>query len=76
MTDREKELQEVLQRIAEWTRAYPPTVFPEVTAADYKKAHKYLKLAGLSVDRISADALRHGLQGIRRIAEGALNVST
>jgi hypothetical protein len=65
-------LEEALGRILQWSRAYPESVFPKVTALDYGKAHTVLKTVGLTVDRLSADAMRHALRGVGRIAEGAL----
>ena len=72
LTQRIEDLEEALGRILQWSKAYPTSVFPEVIALDYARAQAVLKTIGLSVDRISADALRHGLHGVGRIAEGAL----
>ena len=37
-----------------------------------KKARKILKVAGMTLDAISADAMRHVLSGIKDIVEQAL----
>lgn len=75
-TDREDRLEEALYRIQQWADAYPTTVFP-VPDDDYmQRAHEVLKAHGMTVDRISADAMRHVLHGIGRIARAALKETT
>jgi len=60
---------EALERIQRWARAYPLTAFPK---PDLKKANKALKAVGMTLDAISADAMRHVLNGIIEIVETAL----
>jgi len=62
-------MEEALERIQTWARAYPLDIFPK---PDLKKAHKILKAAGLTLDAISADAMRHVLDGIKDIVQNAL----
>lgn len=62
-------LKDLFERIQTWANAYPLTVFPK---PDLKKAHKVLKAAGMTLDAISADAMRHVLEGIKDIVEQAL----
>lgn len=59
-----EEIEEVLKGIETWANAYPVTVFIEPTKEDFKKAHEVLKANGLTIDGISASAMRHVLNGI------------
>jgi hypothetical protein len=59
-------LDECLQEITQWCNAYPLTVFPE---PDLKKAHELLKAGGITLDAVSASAMRHGLEGVAKIIE-------
>ena len=60
---------DALVKIQTWARAYPLDVFLK---PDLKKAHKVLKAAGLTLDAISADAMRHVISGVSDIVEQAL----
>ena len=71
-TAREERLQEALERIAQWADAYPTDIFPEVDDGHMQRAHELLTAHGMTVDRISADAMRHALRGVGRIARAAL----
>lgn len=62
-------LEEALQRIVQWSEAYPLVVFPE---PDWKKAADLLRAGGLSLDSISATAMRHVVEGVGGIAREAL----
>jgi len=53
---RNDQLEEALHRIRSWCEAYPLDVFPKPDLAASRKA---LEDAGLSLDRISSDAMRH-----------------
>jgi hypothetical protein len=72
VTDREELLIEALERIAQWADAYPLSVFPAPDDDYMKRAHEVLKAHGMTIDRISADAMRHVLYGVGRIARAAL----
>ena len=61
--------EEALRKIDNWAKAYPLEVFPE---PDFKKVHKVLKAAGLSLDDVSASNMRHVIKGVKGIAEQAL----
>jgi hypothetical protein len=52
---------EKIEKIKDWSKAYPLDVFPE---PDFKKAHKILKENGMTLDAISASNMRHVLNGI------------
>jgi hypothetical protein len=54
--DARREAQPLLDRIREWSKAYPLDVFPE---PDMKKAAKALKAVGLTLDAVSASNMRH-----------------
>jgi hypothetical protein len=58
-----------LEMIERWADAYPLTVFPE---PDLVKARKLLEAGGMTLDSISADAMRHVIKGVGNIARGAL----
>jgi hypothetical protein len=62
-------LTEAHERIVEWSRAYPLTVFPE---PDLKKARELLEAGGMTLDAISADAMRHVIEQVAKIARAAL----
>ena len=58
------ELENTLQQIKSWCRAYPVKIFPE---PDFKKAAKVLKENDMTIDSISASNMRHILEGIQKI---------
>lgn len=58
-----------LERIVQWSEAYPLDVFPE---PDLKKAREVLSAAGLSLDQISASNMRHVITRVAEIARTAL----
>lgn len=64
-----KRLREALERIQTWAKAYLLKAFPK---PDLKKAHEILKAAGMTLDAISADNMRHVLDGVKDIVEQAL----
>jgi hypothetical protein len=62
-------LTHALTEIERWSRAYPLTVFPE---PDLKRAAELLKAGGISLDAISASAIRRVIEGVGEIARRAL----
>jgi len=58
-----------LQEIEQWAQAYPLSIFPK---PDLKRAHELLQAGGITLDAISADAMRHVVEGIADIARRAL----
>jgi len=60
---------DALTRIDIRAKAYPLDNYPK---PDLKKAAKVLKEAGMTLDAISADAIRHVLGGIKNIVTEAL----
>jgi TolA-binding protein len=59
-------LQERLDQIRTWCDAYPLDIFPE---PDLKEARRLLEAGGMTLDAVSAQAMRHVLNGIRIIIE-------
>jgi len=62
-------LREALERIEQWGRAYPLSVFPE---PDFAKAREALEAAGLTLDAVSASNMRYIVEGVSEIARAAL----
>jgi hypothetical protein len=73
MTEREQLLTDALENIAEWVRAYPPDVFPPPDAAYHARAAAVLEANGMTLDRLSAAAMRHVVTQVGEIAQDALN---
>lgn len=69
---RTAKLDEALESIAQWANAYPVSVFPEPDEAYYRKAHEVLTANGMTLDRLSAAAMRHVVAGVGKIAKDAL----
>jgi hypothetical protein len=69
MTDREEKFENALRQIVAWSEAYPLSVFPE---PDLNKAQVLLRAGGMSLDGISAHAMRHVVEGVGKIAREAL----
>lgn len=63
------ELEAALQRIDTWAKAYPLDAFPK---PDLKRAAEVLKAAGMTLDSISADNMRHVLDSVKKIVSEAL----
>lgn len=65
-------LEAALHSIVQWSQAYPLTVFPE---PDLARAHEVLSAHGLTLDAISASAIRHVVTGMGETARKALQQS-
>ena len=63
-------LEEALERIEQWSHAYPLTFFPE---PNLKRAAEILQANGMTLDAISAHAMRHVVTRVGEIARAALN---
>ncbi|TYL87473.1 hypothetical protein [Bradyrhizobium cytisi] len=63
------ELEEALQRIVQWSKAYSLDIFPE---PDLGRAAELLKLGHISLDAISVHCMRHAVLGVGEIARAAL----
>lgn len=66
----EKTLEEALERIVQWSEAYPLDVFPE---PDWKRAAELLKAGSITLDAVSAHCMRHVIEGVGKIARTALD---
>ena len=64
-----EKLEYVLRRINTWAKAYPLDIFPK---PDLKKAHGVLKKAGMTLDSITGEAMRHVVEGWIEITDEAL----
>lgn len=69
MEERIDRLESALYRIAQWSDAYPLSVFPE---PDLKKAAALLNAGGITLDSVSAHCMRHVVASVGQIAKVAL----
>ena len=69
LTEKVEGYADALEEIVNWSKAYPLDVFPE---PDLKKAHKILKANGMTLDAISASAIRHVVTVTGKMAADAL----
>ena len=69
LTEKVEGYADALEKIVNWSKAYPLDVFPE---PDLKKAHKILKANGMTLDAISASAIRHVVTVTGKMAADAL----
>jgi len=67
LEDEIEQLRDKLERIRQWTEAYPIDVFPE---PDWKKARTLLEAGGMTLDSVSASAMRRVVNGIAKIIQG------
>jgi hypothetical protein len=65
-------MQEALEQIVAWSKAYPLDVFPE---PDWAHVRSLLEWGGMSLDAVSAHCMRHVVEGVGRIAKEALGES-
>jgi len=49
-------IEKLLERIVQWSQAYPVDIFPK---PDWKRAEEALIKEGMGVTSLSADAMRH-----------------
>jgi hypothetical protein len=68
MADPER-MQEALEQIVQWSEAYPPSIFSK---PDWPRVAEVLHAAGLSLDAVSADCMRHCVKGVGEIARKGL----
>ncbi len=64
-------LHDGMQRLVEWSKAYPLDVFPE---PDLKDARVGLASVGITLDQVSASSMRHVVTRVGEIAQSALEV--
>jgi hypothetical protein len=70
LRDENERLREALEQIESWCNAYPIAVFAE---PDLKKATQLLRSGGITLDAVSASAMRHVLDWVRGIVREALS---
>jgi hypothetical protein len=70
LRDRLDRCEDALQKIEQWSEAYPLDIFPE---PDWKRAAELLKAGGITLDAISAHCMRHVVEGVGKIAREALS---
>jgi hypothetical protein len=70
MQERIDDLEDALQRIINWSEAYPLAVFPK---PDLKKARDLLEAGGITLDAVASHCMRHVITGAAKIAREALN---
>ena len=63
-------LEDALQQIDSWSRAYPLDIFPE---PDFDKAREVLTAAGMTLDAIASSCMRRVVDGVGRVARAALS---
>jgi len=61
--------EDALQSIVRWSEAYPLSIFPE---PDLKKARRLLEAGGITLDAVSAHAMRHVVEQVGQIARRGL----
>jgi hypothetical protein len=61
-----------LYQIADWAKAYPVKIFPELSSEDWANIADVLKVAGYSLDCVSASNMRHVITKVGEIAASAL----
>lgn len=76
LEERVQRFEEALWSIDQWSQAYPEPVFPEPDDAYFAKAHEVLVANGMTLDRLSAHAMRHVVRGVGEIARNALGAAT
>ena len=62
-------LTHALTEIERWSRAYPLKAFPE---PNLRKAADLLRAGGITLDAVSASAIRHVIEVVGKIARDAL----
>ena len=66
---RAEKYEEALERIVQWSEAYPLDIFPE---PDFKQAAELLNAGGITLDAIAASCMRRVVEGVGKIASDAL----
>jgi hypothetical protein len=64
------EAEDSLQKIYNWSCAYPLDIFPE---PDFKKVRALLEGGGITLDSVSASNMRHVVEGVGNIARAFLH---
>jgi hypothetical protein len=67
-----EKLKKGYERLENWRKAYPLAVFPKINKMEWQIIADVLKRHNINLDRISADNMRHVLDGIKDIVAEAL----
>lgn len=67
--DRIDQLESALHHIVQWSEAYPIHIFPE---PDWLKVRELLAAGGITLDAVSANCMRHVVEGVGQLARDAL----
>jgi hypothetical protein len=70
LQDRIDRLEDALRLIVAWSEAYPLKIFPK---PDLLKARELLEAGGITLDSVSAHAMRHVVESVGKIARGGLD---
>jgi DNA-binding GntR family transcriptional regulator len=62
-------LRAALEQVQQWTEAYPLDIFPE---PNWREARRLLEAGGMTLDSVSAGAMRRVVDGIGKITSAAL----
>ena len=66
-SEREERMEDALRTIVAWTEAYPLNVFPE---PDLVLVRQLLEAGGITLDAVSASAMRHVVRAGRQDRQG------
>ena len=69
LMERCERMEKALRDIESWAHAYPVNVFPK---PDLRRAAEILSINNMSLDAISADAMRHVLEGVINLVKDGL----
>lgn len=69
LLDEIERMRGALDEIRQWSRAYPPDIFP---TPDWIRPGEVLRAAGLSLDAISAANMRHVIKHVQKIVDAAM----
>lgn len=62
-------MDEPINQLRSWCRAYPYDIFIEVEDIDWRKANTVLKAAGISMTAMNGSNMRHVIAGVAKIAD-------
>jgi hypothetical protein len=65
----EEKYRDALERIVQWSEAYPVDIFPE---PDFKKTAELLKAGGITLAAVASSCMRRVVEGVGKIAREAL----
>jgi transposase len=72
LREENERLTAALERIVDWSDAYPTSVFIEPSPADWRRIAALLKAHGFTLDAVAASSMRRVVNGVGGIARAAL----